>query len=390
MSVKIEKDVLKDGSVRWRARGVSTGRDPATGKRTQRTITAKTKKEVQAEVARITGKVADGTYTPRWDGLVSEVIDDYLKSAAFEREANTRLSYTKALLPARERLGQRKARSITRQDVEQLRDWMLAEGRRRGGKPGTGLGPRSVQLTLGRLSAAFELACQDNRLAANPCRYVKLPGTPEREDTTWSEAQLQRFLTAAAGDRLWACWLLSALGLRRGEVLGLKWSDISFTEGTVTICRSRVLVDGKIIAKSPKSRRSWRVLPLFEPVTGVLEALYKAQLGEKAAAGPAYAGEVDDGYVAADELGVPLHPEHYSDEFARLCRQAGLPKIRLHDCRGTMNGILEQGGVADSFRAAWLGHTIAVNRKSYTPKPKELTVVSDLIGSLFKAGPSKV
>jgi integrase len=192
---------------------------------------------------------------------------------------------------------------------------------------------------------------------------------PEREDTTWSEAQLQRFLTAAAGDRLWACWLLSALGLRRGELLGLKWSDISFTEGTLSIRRTRVLVDGKIIVKSPKSRRSWRVLPLFEPVTGVLEALYK----------------VDDGYVCADELGRPVHPEAYSDGFARLCRQAGLPKIRLHDTRGTMNGILEQAGVADSFRAAWLGHTMAVNRKNYTPKPKELTVVSDLIGSLFKA-----
>jgi hypothetical protein len=58
------EELLKDGSVRWRARGVSTGKDPMTGKRTQRTITGKTRKEVKAEVARITGKVADRTYTP--------------------------------------------------------------------------------------------------------------------------------------------------------------------------------------------------------------------------------------------------------------------------------------------------------------------------------------
>jgi integrase len=260
------------------------------GKRRQRTITGKTRREVEDEVARITGKVADGTYVAKWDGTVAEVLDDYLKSAAFEREANTVLSYTKALLPVRERLGQRKARSITRADIEQLRDWMISSGRRRGGKPGTGLGPRSVRLTLGRLSAAFELACMDGKLASNPCHYVRLPSQVPREDTTWSESELGRFLAAAAAGRLHACWLMSALGLRRGEVLGLKWSDISFTDGTVTIARTRVLVDGKVIVKSPKSRRSWRVLPLLGPVTSALEALYRRQCAEAEAAGPGLRG----------------------------------------------------------------------------------------------------
>ena len=180
---------------------------------------------------------------------------------------------------------------------------------------------------------------------------------------------------------------MSALGLRRGEVLGLKWSDISFTDGTLTIARTRVLVDGKIIVKSPKSRRSWRTLPLLEPVTGALEALQARQREEMEQAGPAYA---NSGYVCADELGRPLHPETYSDEFARICPEAGLPKIRLRDTRGTMNGILEQAGVADSLRAAWLGHTVVVNRKSYLPKPKDLTPVSDTIGRLFAAPVSKL
>jgi integrase len=230
-------------------------------------------KACEAEVARITGQVASGTYTPRWDGTVSEMLDAYLKSATFERAANTALSYSKALLPMRDRLGIRKARSIAREDIEQLRDWMLAEGRRRGGTPGTGLGTRSVQLTIGRLSPAFVQAIQDNRLAANPVQYVRLPSVGHREDTTWSEVQLTAFVAAAAADRLAACWLLSALGLRRGEVLGLRWSDVDLDAGTLTIARARVLVDGKVIEKSPKSRRSWRVLPLFEPVTAALAAL---------------------------------------------------------------------------------------------------------------------
>lgn len=109
-----------------------------------------------------------------------DLCDLYERSAAFERAANTVLSYRTALLPVRERYGRRKARPFTRQDGEELRDWMLAEGRRRGGRPGTALGPRSVRLTLGRLSAAFDLACQDGRLAVNPLRYVRLPSQPRR------------------------------------------------------------------------------------------------------------------------------------------------------------------------------------------------------------------
>ena len=186
------------------------------------------------------------------------------------------------------------------------------------------------------------------------------------------------------------CWLMSALGLRRGEICGLKWSDVSFTDGTVTIVRARVQVEGRVIEKDPKSRRSRRVLPLFEPVTGALEALYMAQAAEKAAAGAAWPGDVDGGYIAADELGAPLKPRRYSDEFAQLCREAGLPKIRLHDTRGTMNGILEQAGVPDSLRACWLGHTVAVNRSSYLPKPKELTAVSDAISRVLAVPVSRM
>jgi integrase len=113
-------------------------------------------------------------------------------------------------------------------------------------------------------------------------------------------------------------------------------------------------------------------------------------VAEKAAAGAAWPGDVDAGYIAVDEIGGPLDPGLYSREFARLCTEAGLPKIRLHDTRATMNGILEQAGVPDSLRACWLGHTVAVNRSSYLPKPKELTAVSDAISRVLTVPVSKV
>jgi integrase len=388
--VKIEKEILKDGSVRWRARGVSTGKDPRTGKRRQRTITRRTKKELEAELAKLGVATSNGTYRAPWHGLVPELVDSYLASGAIEWEANTQLSYRLALLPAREWFEHRKARDVTREDVERFRDHLLTAGRRRGGKAGSGLGPRSVNLSLQQLEAAYALAEKDGKVALNPVRWVKRVKAAGSEHGTWTEDQVRRFVTAAAVDRLLACWLLSLLGLRRGEVLGLKWSDVSFTDGMITISRTRVLVDGKIIEKCPKSRRSARSLPLFQPLTGALEALYALQAEEKKVAGAAYNGDVDNGFVCVDELGEPVHPEHYSDEFHRIARD--LPRIRLHDTRGSVNSYLERLGVPETLRASWLGHTIQVNRSNYlgAPQPQELAVISDALSGLFKADVSKL
>ncbi len=265
-------------------------------------------------------------------------------------------------------------------------DWTLTEGRMRGGRPGTGLGVTSARAMLGRLSAAFEMAVDDGKLPRNPCRKVRVSGGAKAPRATWNEEQVKRFITAVSADRLAAVWLLSLLGLRRGEVCGLKWADVSFTDKTLSIRQTHVAVGGEVIEKGPKSRRGYRTLPLFQPVLGALEQLSTAQLAEKAAAGAAYAGDVDSGFVCCDELGQPVHPEWWSSEFGRLCRAAGLPKIRLHDCRHSTNSLLEHLGVSPSIRASWFGHTIAVNTATYThASAADLEVISTALGDIFKA-----
>ncbi len=276
--------------------------------------------------------------------------------------------------------------SIVRDDIENLVDYALTSGRSRGGTPGTGLGTATVRMMLSQLSAAFEMAVDDDKLSRNPCRKVRVKGAAKAEPATWSEDEVKRFIAATSGERLAAVWLLSLLGLRRGEVCGLRWSDISLTEGTLSIKTTCVTVGGEIVEKGPKSRRGYRVLPLFQPVLGALESLYQAQLAEaRAAAGPAYAvGAVDDGFVCADELGHPVNPQTYSDAFARLCKAAGLPRIRLHDCRHSANSLLEKLGVPDSVRASWFGHTIQVNRSTYThASAADLAAISGALGGLF-------
>jgi integrase len=122
-------------------------------------------------------------------------------------------------------------------------------------------------------------------------------------------------------------------------------------------------------------------------VSSALEALYARQQDEKAAGGAAYPADMDGNYIAADELGRSLHPEHYSDEFARLCGEADVPAVRLHDTRASMNGLLEKLGVADSLRAAWFGHSIAVNRTAYlgAPRPEDLAVITTALGEIFRS-----
>lgn len=362
MKEPIRKIELKDGSVRYRL-VVDIGRDE-NGKRQQLTRTFDKLKEARAELSRIRHETDQGTYVKPSEITVNEYLDEYFIGATRGRRESTKISYRDAFRPVRERLGERRLQSITKADIENLVDWMLTSGRKRGGKPGTGLGPRSVRLTLGRLRAAFEMAVDEGKLVRNVVKLVTPPDYTPRERDTWSTAQVRKFLRVAASTRLHAAWRLSLYGLRRGEVLGLRWSDINLRDKTLTVNQARVLVDYKVRIEEPKSRNGKRTLPLDEDLVAALIELRKLQSKESEKAGTVYGTGLEDlgwytagdEYVVTDELGVPVHPETYSDEFTRMLKRAGLPKIRLHDSRHTTLSLMEKAGVPISIISKWAGH----------------------------------
>jgi integrase len=194
--------------------------------RKQLTRTFDTRREAREELSRIRHETNLGTYVQLSKETVNSYLDGYLKAATRGRRASTKRNYEDALQPVRERLGTRPLQSITKSDVEDLVDWMLTAGRKRGGKPGTGLSSRSVRLTLGRLSAALEAAVLEGKLVRNVVRLVDSPEYTPRERQTWSKAEVRKFLAKASFHRLYVGWRLSLYGLRRGEVLGLRWSEI--------------------------------------------------------------------------------------------------------------------------------------------------------------------
>jgi integrase len=408
VSEPIKKITLKDGTVRYRF-VVDIGRDPETGKRKQKTYTFDTKREARAAYDKIRHQTNEGTYIMPTKITVSQYLDDWMEGATRELRDSSKRSYKDALRPVRERLGSKPMQKVTKADIERMVTWMETAGRRRGGKPGTGLGPRSVRLTLGLLTAAFEMATLEGLIPRNVAKLVKPPRYEPEEPDTWSQAEVRKFLRKAGTDRLHAAWRLSLYGLRRGEVLGLRWDeDVKFGSfanqckrhkerwcvpcygsgrtyqlATVQVQQARVLVEGKVQIAPPKSRNGLRELPLDATVASALRALKVAQAAEKLAAGEAF---VDSGYVVVDELGEPVHPEWYSDEFRRLSKRAGVKTIVLHEGRHTALSLMEKAGVPISIVSKWAGHyDTAFTYSTYVhASDEDLKTGTDALGKCHK------
>jgi integrase len=348
----IKTVVLADGSKRYRF-VVDIGRDPVTGKRQQKTMTFDKKGDARRELDRIRHQTNEGTYVKPSEETVNAYLDAYIKGATRGRRESTKRNYRDAFRCVRDQLGDRRLQSLTKADVEDLVEYMLTTGRKRGGKPGTGLSARSVNLTLGRLTAALEMAVLEGKLARNVAKLVEKEKHTPAERQIWSKVEVRKFLRVADVDRLRVAWRLSLYGLRRGEVCGLRWCDIDLKAGTLAITQTRILVEGQIRIEDPKSRNGFRTLPLDAELLRALKDLRKRQASESETAGEAYEGSE---YVVTDELGRPVHPEWYSDEFERLLKQAGLRRIRLHDSRHTALSLMEHAGVPISVISKWAGH----------------------------------
>jgi integrase len=213
--------------------------------------------------------------------------------------------------------------------------YLQTSGRRVGNVQRQGLGPRSINVTLRLLASVLEDAVRQGTLSRNVAKLVERPSQARREMHTWTAEQAATFLEAVASDRLSAAFQLSLYGLRRGEVLGLRWSDVDLDAKTITVRKTRVLVVGKgVVEGEPKTERGRRTLPLDDGLAAALRSLRTRQARERLAAGMAYAtacADCDREHLVVNELGEPYRPEWYGDRFAALAKAAGLPVIRLHD-----------------------------------------------------------
>jgi integrase len=222
-----------------------------------------------------------------------------------------------------------------------------------------GLSGKSLQHTYGVLRSALAWAVTQGDVPRNVLDANRdlRPKARRTEMHTWSAAELQRFTAAAKGDRLSALWrLAAATGMRRSELLGLRWPDVDLKAGTVSVRRARTRVGYEMVEKEPKTRAGSRRIRIDPGTVAELRRWAKAQKAERLAWGPAY---TDSGYLFTAEDGTPVHAEHVANMFARLVRDAGLPRIRFHDLRHTHASLwLAEGRPVKDLQVR-LGHSSA-------------------------------
>ncbi|MGE5696748.1 MAG: site-specific integrase [Candidatus Sericytochromatia bacterium] len=140
-----------------------------------------------------------------------------------------------------------------------------------------------------------------------------------------------------------------------GEIAGLRWIDIDFDAGTLTVARSRVEVGttSTVVENEPKTAAARRTLPLDNGLLAVLRRAWARYAQEKLALGAAHA---DSGYVASTEAGHPYTPGALTHMWHDLAFSAGVRRIRLHDARHSCGTALHLRGVPLAVIAKWLGH----------------------------------
>ena len=242
----------------------------------------------------------------------------------------------------------------------------LADSGKRDGK--RGLSPRTVHHVHTCLHRAFRDAVRWGRLFRNPVDAADPPrvaGPGSREMKTWSAVQVRAFLEATKDDRLYPLWrLLCLTGMRRGEVLGVKWQDIDLEAGRLSVRRSLIPLGGEVIVSEPKTARGRRSIALDVETVEVLKAQAARQLAEQQQFGEAW---TDSGYLCTKEDGEPYHPEVVSRYFRQAVRRAMLPMIRPHDLRHTHATLALQADIHPKVVSERLGHAnISITLDTYS------------------------
>lgn len=224
---------------------------------------------------------------------------------------------------------------------------------------------RTVRFLLVILRAALEHAVREDELPRNVARNVEISTGTRREIEPLSVDEGRQLLAAARGDRLWAVYELAVrLGLRRGEVLGLRWSDIDLLDGVLHVRQNLQRVGGELLLTETKTRRSMRRIALPKECVTALRARRAQQEADRLAAGPRW---TSSDLVFTTRYGTPVEPRNLNRAFATLCKNADVRAVRFHDLRHTCASLLHEKGADARTIMEVLGHSsIRVTLDIYT------------------------
>lgn len=234
-----------------------------------------------------------------------------------------------------------------------------------GGRNGQGLAPKTVRNAHGTIRKALDDAVKRRYVVRNVASDAQPPRLEHTEMVTWTPEQVQTFLAHVDGDRLYAMWFLYVTtGMRRGEVLGLRWSDVDLDRGRLSIVRQLTVVDGDPIVSEPKTKRGVRTISLDDRTAGVLADHRRRQIEERLAAGPVWE---DTGLVFTWEDGTLIHPHNPTRWLRETTVELGLPNLGgPHGLRHTYATVALTSGVPVKVVSERLGHAnISITLDTY-------------------------
>ncbi|MFE7707142.1 tyrosine recombinase XerC [Streptomyces sp. NPDC057486] len=226
---------------------------------------------------------------------------------------------------------------------------------------------RTVRFLLVILRAALQHAVREDELPRNVARNVELSMGTKREIEPLTVREGRLLLAAARENRLWAAYELAVrIGLRRGELLGLRWSDVDLHEGVLTVRQALQRVGGELLIVAPKTQRSARRVALPAECVTALRAQRAQQIADRKAAGDTWK-DTGHGLVFTTRNGTPIEPRNLNRSFEALCVRASVRKVRFHDLRHTCASLLHEQGADARMIMEVLGHSsIRVTMDIYT------------------------
>lgn len=327
-----------------------------------------TKKAANDALAAIVADQARGTFVrPTRVTLSAFLLDEWLPAKRSKLRPSTANSYDRIIrLYVVSAIGQTPLAMVDGSMLNGLYHQLLTEGRTDGRRgAGAGLSPKTVRNVHGVLTRAFRDGMRWGRLQRNPCDAADPPRGPTPEMKAWTADELRSFTRATSEHRWAGVWaLMATTGMRRGEILGLRWSDIDLAVGTVTIRSTRIRYGNTITTSTPKTARGNRTIAIGPATVAALRAWKKTQTADRLLMGAGWQNAAELVVTVGD--GSAPNPEAFSNLFHTLTRRAGLPPIRLHDLRHSYATAALASGVPVKVVSQRIGHAdIGVTLKVY-------------------------
>ena len=335
----------KDG--RWEGR-YTAGRDPETGRAIYKNVLGKTQAEAKAKLKQAIeeAKGLDAAKAGRYTvGQWMEVwFEHYAKVKVRPSSHQTYRGYIDNHI--KPNIGKIPLEKLTSLELQKFYKKLLEKGRvdrLESRHQSKGLSAKTVRNIHQILSSALKLAQEQRIILANPAERCALPKVEHREMKTLPVEQLQSFLREARESGVFELYYLElATGLRRGELLGLKWEDIDLQKGDLRVKRQISRINGEVMEAPLKTKNAYRTLPLAEDTIDVLK-----EQREKVGSSP---------WVFPSPNGGPISPDSVLHMLHRVLKRAGLPRVRFHDLRHTFATLALQNGVDIKTVSGMLGH----------------------------------